>query len=165
MFSRIGVSNDRPSPCPRECGDPSPIPHPHVIPPSRYPRVEILPPCRQGAGAHPLPLPVSSRMRGPIPLSPPTCHSPLPLSSRRDPTLVKTGAGIHHPPDTSPLPPNLLPCYSSSMKNFLPPLPCPRGCGDPSHDIVCPTFLKRVPRLKRLLSGTDSISKSNPLHA
>ena len=90
------------------CGDPSPFLHPHVIPPSPCPRVEILPPQDGGRG----PIPVSSR-----------CHSPPPrvLASRSCPRVL-ADAGTHPP---FPLPT----CHSPLPVSSRIPL---RGCGDPS---------------------------------
>ena len=48
-------------------------------------------------------------------------HPPFPTHMSFPPPVVLAGAGIHHLPDISPLPPFLLPCYPPSMKTFLLP--------------------------------------------
>ena len=93
---RSGVGESRcPSPrCPRACRDPSlPIRCSH----------EELVPLKTGAATHPHHLPLSSRMRGPIPPSPDVitmkiarsaAANPFPLDGGRlEPALVKAGDG------------------------------------------------------------------------
>ena len=133
-----------PLPCPRACVDPSSLRHPHVIPRS----TSVVP-----------------RMRGPIPLAPPTCHPAPPsvvpahawthppcaihMSSHTLTSVVPAHAWTHPPCAThmsSRAPPPLFPRMRGPIPLVPPtchpaPPPCPRACVDPSplrHPHVIP---------------------------
>ena len=112
----------------------------------------------------PLPHPLSSRMRGPIPVPPRSAHlrknggnPPPPLSL--PPSGGKVRMGVH-PPVSSHR--ELAPVKSGGTHSLI---PCPRGCGDPS---LHPLFLRTPCSIQSSFRAASRCSREdgcgNPSH-